>query len=283
MRIISLLFLALLASCSLFDKEEEIPVYIRINPALVQMGPDDLQTTTIGIKDVWAYQGTSIQGIYPQPSVFPFFLSKGDDLRIYGGVFETGQSGFHLPYPFWAPLDITVAAEPGDTFVIDPVFEYNASGDTVVMSEDFENIAIQFTGFAIFDDTAQIHKSTFDPFQGGQCGAVTFDSDSRFFQIISSDDFSLSPNIDIYAEVTYKTDVELTVGLQYVTPQGNVGTLPAIVLNPNNEWNTLYMHLVEMIRGQPAGTSFKLWMKADGEGENAELFIDNVRVIHFIQ
>lgn len=276
-----LLLLALApAGCKVLDPEEEVPVYVKVNAAQVWMGPQDSTLTTVGIKDLWVFHDTGQQGVYPQPSVFPAWLSQGESLRMYGGIFETGQSGFHVPYPFWQFEDYSISGMPGDTVEVNPVFHYTTAYD-IPVEEDFEGTAVKFSAYASFNDTAQIRRTTFNPFQKNNCGVVHFDANSRFFQVISTRDFTLDPNIDIYAEVTYRTDVEFQVGLQYQTPAGDLGVLPAIVITPRDDWNTVYVHLVEMVRNKPAGTVFKLWFYADGEAQTGDLFLDNLRIIHF--
>lgn len=281
----SLVVLASLTGCKVFDPEEEIPAYITIQNGQYQQditGGNFL--TDQGLKDVWVYKNGLLQGIYELPATFPVLEPEKNTIRLRGGIYESGLSAFHLPYHFWEILDYAPTLAPGDTAVIEPVFNYvDNSLYELKVNETFENQDVNFAPFAYFQsDTARILKSSIDPFKGNTVGKVHFDDDSRHFEVasINPNPLNLLPANDTYLEITYKSGVALAVGLVYQNTNEGVGIYNAIVLNPKNEWTTVFVHLVDGIRQRSTtDTDYNIWLYADGGGETTDLFLDEIRLI----
>lgn len=282
-------FLATLAlsSCEVFNRDEEIPVYLKINQPTVVIDSAIGLTSQLGIRDIWLTQGENIQGIYPSPTVIPVMKSAGNALRLDAGIYETGQSAYRIPYPFLHPVYFTVDAEAGDTVELNPVLTYLGDAEIDIrIDERFENSDINFRPFVISgSDTTNVRKSTEDVFRGSFSGKVRFDATHKYWSTIhnSPDPMQIAKNKDVYAEITYKNDIPFTVGLAYKSlSAGENGTIPVVTLNPSDEWNTVYVHFVEQIRGLSVpDAAFHLWLSADGDGETGEIYLDNIRLIHF--
>lgn len=93
----------------------------------------------------------------------------------------------------------------------------------------------------------------------------------------------LEKNKDIYAEITYKTDIPFTVGLAYKSSGGaEYGFTPVVTITPNTEWNTVFVHLTMQIRANNVpNVVYSLWISADGLNESGDLYLDNLRLIQF--
>lgn len=283
----SLLFLFLLSSCELFNPSEEIPGYIKVENPRVLIDENSGFESPLGIKDVWVYHSGGIQGVYPIPSVFPYLNVQNPALFIEGGVFESGLSSFRVPYPFWEPLSFNISQSPGDTFLIEPLFQYRPDTDiNIRIDEGFEQ-SINFQPFRFFEgDTTTIYRANNDVFTGNWSGRVRFNADHRHFEVtnIHPEPMIIEQNRDVYAEITYKGSVQLNVGLTY--RNSGSGVVPIVTIAPSSEWKTVYVHMVQQVREilaaeQFTDTWFNLWLGADGEGNEGEILLDNVRLIHF--
>lgn len=282
-----------LQSCELFNKPEEQPAYIMFRDPQVLLDSTTGFTSNAGIRDIWLYHDGLLQGTYPvNPvtdtawTVVPFLDLDANDFFLEGGIHETGQSVFHLPYPFWERINFEYSATAGDTLVITPVFEYiEEDRYTLEINEGFEGGAVDLIPFAT---TLTEPDSTFitvrqDSYQGNGAGYIDFGPNDRYFEAVNTEPFFLSRENDVYAEITYRNNMEFTVGLIYQNISGTQ-VQPILTLAASPEWNTVYVHLISQVRniinlGGPT-TQFWLWMRADGEGNDGYIYLDNIRLIH---
>lgn len=283
----------LIAGCDIVNPPEEIPAYLTIRNPVVELDENTGFTSEIGLKDVWLYHSGFLQGAYsianlPNREITVPYLDVADtSFFMLGGIQESGQSAFRLPYPFWQRINFQVEQSGGDTAVIQPVFKY--LDDTRVetkVEENFEGASIQMVPFSTSitqDDSTHFRRRRTDPYMGDFSGYVPFGVDDRYFETINANSFTLSRENNIYAEITYRSSVNFTVGFVY-QGQGGVSQLPVLTVTPSGEWNTVYVHLVDQVRTitnqEGDFTSFWLWIKADGEGNDGYINFDNIRLMH---
>lgn len=250
-------------------------------------------TSNAGIRDVWLYQANLLQGIYPVNPVedsmwatIPVIDLEKGDFSIQGGIHETGQSAFHLPYPFWDFLDFEFELVGEDTFVVDPLIHYVPDDRMVIpLFEDFESGLVDMVPFnsaLVHPDSTFIRTQNNEVFMGQRSGFINFGPDDRYFEAINSIPFQLDRSKDTYLEITYKSSVPFEVGLVY---QNLAGLFPApvVTVTPRNEWNTIYVHLIDLTRTilneSLNVANFWIWLVADGLGEDGYIYLDNVRLI----
>jgi|GEM_PF-1364062 len=282
------------AGCEIVNPAEELPAYISFQDATVLLDENTGFTYPAGLKDLWLYHGGVLEGVYPinndeDPNsvlTVPYIDLLNTNFFAQGGILESGLSTFRLPYVFWEDLDFTVSQNPGDTFLVTPVFRYiDDSRYELEVDEDFEGSSfslIPFNRALTTDDSTYLNRTT-DAFMGNFSGIVDFGTDDRWFEVISATPFPLALNEDVYAEITYKSTVEFRVGLVY---QGLTGlfTEQVLTVTPQEDWNTVYVHLIQQVRdiinANNEFTNFWLWIFADGEGNDGYICFDNVRLIH---
>ena len=202
------------------------------------------------------------------------------------GIYESGQSAFQIPYPFWDRVTFRWEANPMDTMKLTPEFHYRdeASFDAPV-EEHFEGGGIGFSQFgAAFDPLAtNLTTSTDAPFQGTGSGKVIFDATHRFFEVVSSVDFRTKASLNIFAEITYKNTIPFTVGLVHTSITGGTQKQEILTVSENTNWNTVYVHMITEVRNiinaYGEGTAFFLWLKADGDYKDGYILFDDLRVI----
>lgn len=293
MRYASILFffaLCGLFSCSLIDRPEPAPGYVMIRPPKVELDSLTGFTSQTGIRNVWFYHGGFLQGVYriqpDTPIVFPIADLTRTDFFMEGGVYESGQSVFHIPYPFWNRISFNTQLTALDTLVLEPTFEYvEPRFYDFRVNEGFEGGAVDFVPFSLGltePDSTFIRLRSDDVFQGTGSGYVTFGPDDRYFQAVNSSPFSLTRGEEVFAEITYKNSMPFTVGLLYQNSSG-LGSAEVLTVTPTGQWNTVYVHFVEEVRDViglgGVNTQFWLWLKADGEGKTGYIAFDDMRVI----
>lgn len=282
------------SACQLINPEEELPVFISIEDSRVLVDETLDFWSPLGIKDGWVFlQGEQI-GVFQLPAVIPILPKKvGNSIRIGGGVFETGLSTFRIEYPFWNDIIVSIeGAEPLDTVVITPRFEYFPRDTTLIYAFEagFEGGSSNLQSLSPNGTYATMQISTEDKFVGLQSGKVTFTS-SRYQFEASSPTLTLpqSGNNDIWCEVTYKNDIPFTVLMIGLAPGSPIEVeLPTNVLfSSPDEWNTAYIHLNDLARSIPDGSIFKLLFRASSQeagatsGRSGTIFLDQIRLIHF--
>lgn len=281
-----------LASCEIINPKEELPAYISFqDPQTSTLGDTTFRSTT-GIRNVWLYHAGFLQGAYqldPDADtagrVVPILELDRSDFFVEGGVYESGQSAYQIPYPFWDRVTFDWEAGVGETLVVKPVFHYvDESLYDLPVSESFEGGGIAFNDFSLGFDSEATHVETRhdDVFRGTGSGYVEFGAGKRYFEVRNTIPFRTVQSSNIFAEVTYKNTIPFTVGLLY----GSV-TSPAtqaiLSVSPSTEWNTVYVHMITEVRSilnlNGTDTEFWLWIRADGENNDGYIRFDDIRVI----
>ncbi len=102
---------------------------------------------------------------------------------------------------------------------------------------------------------------------------------SAVFEAISVDEFTYQPLSDFYVELDYKTEVAFQVGVSMDT--GNeIIKAPVVTVNPNTEWNKIYINLITELGGTVPNT-YKLFIRAlNTSTSNKEILIDNLKLVY---
>lgn len=283
-----------LTSCEVINPAEEVPAYLSFRNARVLLDENSSFSSRVGIKDIWFYHSGFLQGIFPVNSdedpngilTIPYINVPDTSFYIKGGVIETGQSSFRLPYPFWDDFFFFVDQDPGDTAIVEPLIRYKDPSEyTLATAEDFEGISFGLTPFnrALTNEDSTNFVRSSDAFMGNWSGKVNFGPGKRYFEVINTSPFFLNRTKDTYAEITYKCNLEFNIGLVYLGVNG-LFIEPVLTVSPRGDWNTVYVHLIQQIRDiindNGEFTQFWLWLYADGNENDGYLCLDNVRLIH---
>jgi len=290
---ICLLVSVLSASCSLFDREETLPVFLDLRESQVLV--DEETQGVMGLRDMWLDHNGEDFGVHRLPRVIPFLPQEGDnDLVISGGIFENGLSSVRSAYPFWQPISLNIDADPLDTVVVNPVFEYYPRDSILIyrIEESFEGgNTDEFVSNRDLPNPAVLEATTFRAFDGQWSGVVRIRDNAYQFEALSRDfyDFPRGTDNDVYMEITYRNDVPFTVGLFYTNLSAtDVRRLPiGVGFLSEDEWTTTYVHLYPLIQSVEEIGVFKPYFQADGEDSETgniitgNIYIDKIRILHF--
>ncbi len=282
-----------LSGCDLINPAEELPAYISIQEPQVVIDEATGFATKAGIRNVWLYHAGFLQGAYqtdpeafPLGRVVPVLDLKRSDYFMEGGIYESGQSSFQIPYPFWDRVTFDWQATAGDTHVVTPSFHYVDPGLYITsLDEHFDGGSIDFVPFSSglpSDSSAFFDLRSTDVFHGTGIGYVDFTAQRRYFETINSTPFQTTQSSNIFAEITYKNTIPFSVGLIYQSISG-VLRQDVLTVSPNGNWNTVYVHLITEVRAiinaNGPATLFWLWIRADGGGDEGYIKFDDIRVI----
>jgi len=268
------------------NKAEPLPVYLKLEAPTVQIAPNESARATVGIKDLWIeHNGTNL-GVFRVPRTVPLLPEPtGDQLAVFGGIFENGLSSLRARYPFWQPKFLDLPSTPPlDSVPLSLDFEYYS--DTLLVfpiDESFEDAGISFTTLN-FDGYASIVRSDEEAFHKSRSGRITLNENRNQFEMISANPFALpqTGNNDIYIEISYKNNISFTAGLYYVTAGLDAGELPIeLFYNSNMEWNTVYLHVNDAVREAPRNALFQMYLRANSGSESGVIYLDNIRLVHF--
>ena len=102
---------------------------------------------------------------------------------------------------------------------------------------------------------------------------------SAAFESLSIDEFTYQPLSDFYVELNYKTEIAFQVGVSMDT--GNeIIKAPVVTVNPNTEWNKIYINLITELGGTVPDT-YKVFIRGlNNTTSNKEVLIDNLKLVY---
>ncbi len=276
--------MVLFAAC---NKEEPLPIYLDLEAPTVQIAPNESARATVGIKDLWIEHNGSNLGVFRVPRTVPLLPDPtGDQLAVFGGIFENGLSSLRSRYPFWQPKFIELpSTAPLDSVPLSLDFEYYS--DTLLVfpiDESFEEPGRVFEPVNSSDSYATLNRTDEDAFHKTRSAKINLTAEQNLFEMISTDLFDLpqTGNNDIYIEISYKNNIAFTAGLYYVTAGLDAGELPIeLFYNSNMEWNTVYLHVNDAVREAPRNALFRMYVRANSGSESGVIYLDNIRLVHF--
>ncbi|RMG29462.1 MAG: hypothetical protein D6730_03900 [Bacteroidetes bacterium] len=269
-------------ACEFINPEESLPAYLHIADAQIQL--DKQFYSKLGVKDVWLENGNAFVGVYQLPASIPLFVEEKSNIIIRGGVFLNGLSAQRRAYPFWQPLSLGLETQPLDTFRLSPTFSYFP--DSLLrfpFIESFEGASLKLVNNSPAGQAARLQLTRNTVFQGRASGHVRFDAQASSFEAVSGDFFALPQEngAEVYAEITYSNDIPFSAGLKFASALETGERAEPIFFNSGLQWQTIYLYLTPLIQTAPAGSAFGLFIRAEGEGKTGDLFLDNIRLIHF--
>ncbi|MBL7930418.1 MAG: hypothetical protein JNL60_00865 [Bacteroidia bacterium] len=230
------------------------------------------------ITDLWLYVNGQYRGAYPVGNAMPI-VSEGDNVTIdiLAGIKNNGISDTRIPWSFYTALHFDTLVGTGKTIERAFTFEYKAS-TTFTWNENFESSLSLTRSSNSAKGVAQ--AATADCFEG-KSGLLQLDGSDYYLQVESTFDFALpisSP--DVYLELNYKCNTQFEIGLIGSSTE----LKSAMVLNPQESWNKIYIQLATAVSTPPTSTSYKIYFKmqkSDTDSETKKVFLDNIKLVYF--
>lgn len=270
-----LVVFGLTGSCSLFDKPEDIPAYIRINSISLSTNQSLEGSSAHKITDAWVYVDNDLIGAFELPATFPVLKGDGPHvIRIKAGIKMNGISALRIAYPFYNYYEVTDTLKAGEITTISPSIVYRTN-TVFAWRDDFE------TGHT-FNDTitaAELRQDASDPFEGSYSGHVHLNADTFACEIQSSNGFSIpTDGREVFLELNYKCSHTFNVGV--VT--SSYAHRMSLVINKSDTWNKIYINITNEVNEAPASSNYKIYlsMVKPANLSVADLYIDNVKLVY---
>lgn len=273
----------LVSSCSLTDSDAPSPMFLDIPSVGIQTTPDQ-GAPTHKFTDVWVTADGVNLGVFPLPAKVPVIIDGKEsvDISLFPGIRNNGVTSSAFIYSLMQPVSYTLDAVVGSEVTLTPDFSYKdeAKFDFV---ESFEGASI-----FIFNGTshngADIASSTETAASGQRSGKISLNTVNTTAEVGTIVPYSGSDNggSDSYLEFEYKTEVPIFAGL-YVTENGLTRQVYDAVVTEKSEWNKIYIDFT-LALASPTVTDYRVMFLTtiDGTGRtDAEVFIDNVKFVHF--
>ena len=279
-----------LCSCSIFDKTEPTPSWIRIESIdLVDNPSADEGSLSNDITDAWVYIDDNIIGIFELPADIPILEEGNHRLLVGPGIKVSTISTLRDNYIFYGAYERSVNLVPGEVLEVAPEVMYRDEGVSYLyyVVEDFEDSFIEMG--ALGGSDANIVRTT-NPayvYEGSGSGIVNI-SDSMTavaFRTSENIEFSLNGKA-VYLEIDYYTEFDLTIGLHIDNSPLSPQTLDYLTLNASDDgevkWRKAYIALTSILA---VATNFKFGyvyfipQLVDSSPKNGIVLIDNVKIM----
>jgi hypothetical protein len=297
-------FLIMAVSLFISCEKAETPSYLHIEQIDLKVrpfngNPEDFEgTPDHNITDAWVYLNDQLIGTWELPATVPIISSGNQKITVIAGIKNNGIGATRVDYPFFDLYSANLTLIPDETidFREDPnsvlinghycpFVQYFPSG-LVFWNERFEDPGTQFE--AALNSPADINITqnalqvfNYNPGNNSQgSGFIYLNTDSSFFEIISTHEFNPEKGRKVYLEMNYKSNCVLQVGVYEKSP--NVVKVYGKGINPNNDWSKIYIELTDEIARRQSATSYALFIEgilSSGQ-TTGEVFLDNIKIIY---
>lgn len=272
-----------LTSCRLIDHEEPQPGYLRIDKiafydSLSSLpAKDEVQKFT----DAWVYVDEQLQGVYELPVRMPLLLEGKHSISIAPGIIVNGIAAARKLYPFAKVYTTDAVFTPTVEQSITPQTSYQYQHFKFI--EDFENPTF------LIDTTKRSNTGInrvdgAKAFRGQYSAHITLNDTNNVWDMETIAKYSIStfnPN-PIYLEMNYKTDFPINIGL-YLNQGSTVTKVSKLYLNPNKDWNKVYIDLTTEVKTASAnGQTFSVYLSAikDTTQSAGSIYLDELKLIY---
>ncbi len=271
------------SSCKKFNKEEPIPLYIKI-PKCTLNCDSILQGSTISnITDIWVNINGNRQGTYELPVNFPVISSGNSKITFRAGIKANGIAASRVIYPFYNTIDIDTTLTPETQLTFSPVFTYVP--DAVFgWLENFQGNGFSLERTSNSDTLLYTGIDSINPLK--RYGVFYIDAIRQKFQYKSTESIHIPSNgTAVFLELDYQCNHPFFVGVYKNTTIQSIAS-NIIYLNPHpNSFNHIYIDLSYYISQNNDAIDYNIFFGSSldsGSGyTKGEVKIDNIKLIHF--
>lgn len=267
--------------CDIINPDDPVPAYVLIDdiPLSISAGQG---TGSEAITEAWFYAGGDFLGAYSLPATIPVIGEGLTEIIVFPGITVNGITATPDIYPFYRRFEIEADLQPLGTTTLSPQTAYLPSTQfTIIEGFETDNIFVDDR-----DGNAEttVVLTAQDVFEGGRSGYIALTEDNNVIEVAALpviDDLPTNGS-PVYLELNYKNNAELGVGLV-----GHAQGLPAttfivLILRKSATWNKVYIDLTDALQ-QSQLTGYQILLRAfhDADNTTSEIFIDNLKLVHF--
>ncbi|MFK7756897.1 MAG: hypothetical protein AB8B53_08215 [Flavobacteriales bacterium] len=277
------------STCSVLDKEEDLPSFIKIDDITLSLegltladGSSTAGSDRTALKEIQVDANGQTIGIFSLPAIVPILESGSVDLVITPIINRDGVSTAKVPYPFYRPYTTIENLTELDTVQITPVVTYlnglNFWIENFTNSSEFQNNDPSTDG-----DLVRILT---EPFEAPASGFIDLPSDASFFYAETAESFDIPLGKPAFVELHYSSNHPFRIGtLARVGVTDSRSDLVGINPSTNSEekvWKKLYVNLTDYRSNFSSGANFEIYFRLSKDPGYPEplVFIDNVKVVY---
>lgn len=273
-------------SCNLINPDEEIPTYFKVSKFEIETNISEQGSNSNSITDVWVNIDGNLLGIYELPAKFPILASGKHEIILRTGIKNNGIAASRIIYPFYTFYTLDTILDENNIMVLNPKSTYKEEC-IFIWNENFENSGISLKTISNSDTSLQVVSN--EVFEGNYSGAIFLDSIHRIFECLAIDSVILSrTNSPIYLEIDLKSDLNnvnknFEIGLYEINSYNATKGDIYFPNSTNNEWKKIYIDLSQYVISHYTSKYFKFYIRIilDPTINNASIYIDNLKIIHF--
>ncbi len=270
-------------SCKDFKNPDLIPAYILIDTIEKKVLPGQ-GTNSHQIEEVYYYLNEEYLGAISPDKPFPVLAEGKHQLTFFPGIRENAIQDYLGICPLYERYEMEINLEQGKTITLTPQFRYLPSAQFVFV-EEFESTHI-FTDKLIGPEDGKLDIQQEEVFEGTGSGRMRVTKDNPLLILGTNDIYYDLPKTGaaIFLELNYLTETYFSIGIRgfdALTPTGE--DYFKIILNPNKEWNKVYIRFNEEILALRKN-GYQFIIRADynfaDDQPYQDIYIDNLKLIH---
>ena len=266
------IFALLLSGCG---KENAVPAYVHI-PSFSLTTKSGEGSNAHKITDAWVYIDGQINGVFQMPVTLPIVELGQHEITVFAGIRNNGTRSNPIINPFFESYKISINLKAGKVDTLRPTTAYIVNTQFKMM-ENFETGNI-FT--VDRDNNTTLRFTNVENGFEGKSGQIVLTKSNPIMEKATSVKAQLSDSAEnIYLEMNYKTEAELSIGLVGSDNAGEVSIIK-IILFPNKEWNKTYINLTNEAKDLKK-KDFQIVFRSllPDALSTATILIDNVKLI----
>lgn len=268
-------------SCNFINPDEPVPAYLRIDSVSLQTDYNTQGSSSAHITDAWVFVDNKFLGAFPLTAVFPVLGEGKHTISVRAGIIVNGMSSNRAAYPKYTSFETQWVMKPDSTTTLEPVVTYNP-GTVFPLLEDFDDASLALentsTGTASLNLTVPNDPESFENYSG----VAILDDNHPVFEVASSDTFALPVSVPVFAELNYKNECEITVGLFISVAGGGVVKMPLLNLRTSSVWKKIYINLSDLGGVTANAVAYKIYLHAEKPAGIASttVYLDNFKVVY---
>ena len=291
-------FLFALTSCSK-SWEVDKPVYISVPEIWLETDYLKEGTSNSKITTAWILANGEPIGAFELPCTVPALLKEGENqITIYAGINLNGVSSSRAIYEGFEIMRFSQNYTPSgsvnaDTVVIDSINRVTRYLDrvTVNLIENFDGAGLNFEKTGISDTnlrkTEANDPNNFENLQepgedNGRAGILFTNKSQDLAEVVSVKSLQLPVGgSNVYLELNYKNNIPFIVGVIADIP-GGTSQMATAYVNARQDWNKIYINLVNEVSSVTNATGYKIYFRADHDDniDTGRVFLDNVKLVY---
>ena len=257
------------------NPETEATFFLKADP--VKVNPTAAQgSNSHNITDIWLYVDGQFQGAYPIGKLMPV-VTKNESVRIeaLAGIKNNGIADTRIPWFLYQKLQYDTLISAGQHIIRPFTFNYNPNV-TFSWIEDFEGNAGVTLIKSPISEVGYVLSSSENSFEGRSI-EMELNSSQIIAQLESTKSYTLpAANSNVYLELNYKCSAKFEVGVF----GSGTSEKAAIILNPKESWNKIYIQLAGVVNSEPKAASYKIYFRMLNDGGNPKVQLDNIKLLY---